>query len=154
MFAELRGKILIYLSVSPEWGKSWTEFKKKKNLNTSALQYCNLVSMRKSSSSVFNFFLLGFSHVKGTVSRDFWPIFFCLKDSTWVPYEQAKTVSRTFSFLQRYSRKPCVSIVNNYADTRQHSKRLRGHRVSVVNDYADTQEIIFLWKKWRKKTKK
>ena len=28
--------------------------------------------------------------------------FFCLKDYTWVPYEQAKTVSRTFSLSQRY----------------------------------------------------
>ena len=29
--------------------------------------------------------------------------FFCLKDSTWAPYEQAKTVSQTFQFSQRYS---------------------------------------------------
>ena len=35
--------------------------------------------------------------LKGTVSQDFrLLLFFCLKDSTWVPYEQAKTVSRTF----------------------------------------------------------
>ena len=26
-----------------------------------------------------------------------------LKDSTWAPYEQEKTVSQTFSFAQRYS---------------------------------------------------
>ena len=28
---------------------------------------------------------------------------FCLKDSTWAPYELAKTVLGTFSFSQRYS---------------------------------------------------
>ena len=39
---------------------------------------------------------------KGAVSRDF-QTFFCFKDSTWVTYEQAKTVSQTFSFLRRYS---------------------------------------------------
>ena len=54
--------------------------------------------------------------LKGTVSRDFWP-FFCLKDSTWAPYEQAKTVSWTISFSQRYSRKTGVCVVNDYADT-------------------------------------
>ena len=69
--------------------------------------------------------LLGF---KGTVSRDFWP-FFLLKDSTWAPYEQAKIVSWTFSFLRRYSRKICVRLVNDYAET----------GVSVVNNYADTR---------------
>ena len=45
--------------------------------------------------------------LKGTLSRDFWPLF-CLKDSTWITYEQAKT--RTFSFTRRYLRK-------TYADT-------------------------------------
>ena len=88
--------------------------------------------------------------LKGTVSRDFWPFFFCLKDSTWAPYEQAKTVSRTFSFSRRYSRKTCVRVVNKYADTVsaystttptscQRSQRLRGHLVSVVSDYEDTR---------------
>ena len=45
--------------------------------------------------------------LKGTLSRDFWP-YFCLKDLTWITYEQAKT--RTFSFTRRYLRK-------TYADT-------------------------------------
>ena len=36
------------------------------------------------------------------MSQVFW-YFFCLKGSNWAPYEQTKTVSRTFSFLQRYS---------------------------------------------------
>ena len=49
--------------------------------------------------------------------------FLRLIDSTWAPYEQAKTVLWTFSFSRRYSRKTCVC------------------------DYADTQEIILLWKK-------
>ena len=39
--------------------------------------------------------------------------FFCLKDSTWAPYEQTKKVSRTFSFSRRYLRKKCVRVVNN-----------------------------------------
>ena len=43
--------------------------------------------------------------LKETVSREFSIIFLIfLKDSTWAPYEQAKTVlSRTFSFLRIYS---------------------------------------------------
>ena len=76
---------------------------------------------------------------------------FCLKDSTWGPYKQTKTVSC------RYSLKTCVSIVNDYgvnivnnyavmmsawSITRltqfQRSQRLPGHRVSVVNNYANT----------------
>ena len=40
---------------------------------------------------------------KGTMSRDFQKLFFCLKDSTWTPYEQTKTVFQTFSFSQRYT---------------------------------------------------
>ena len=82
--------------------------------------------------------LLGF---KGTVSRDFWP-FFLLKDSTWAPYEQAKIVSWTFSFLRRYSRKICVRLVNDYAET----------GVSVVNNYADTRFSNFaIWISPRKR---
>ena len=34
------------------------------------------------------------------VSRDFLS-FFCLKDSTWAPYEQTQTVLRTFSFFAK-----------------------------------------------------
>ena len=40
---------------------------------------------------------------KGTMSRDFQKLYFCLKDSTWTPYEQTKTVFQTFSFSQRYT---------------------------------------------------
>ena len=40
-------------------------------------------------------------HIKGTVSRDFRPIFFFLKDSICAPNEQAKTVSQTFSFSMK-----------------------------------------------------
>ena len=39
---------------------------------------------------------------------------FCLKDSTWAPYEPLKTFLLTF-FSPRYSRKTYVSVVNNYA---------------------------------------
>ena len=42
---------------------------------------------------------------------------FCLKDSTCAPCELAKMVSRTFSILRRDSRKTCVSVVVDYADT-------------------------------------
>ena len=41
---------------------------------------------------------------KKTVSWDFRPLFFCLKDSTPAPYKQAK-VLRTFSFLRRWGSK-------------------------------------------------
>ena len=48
--------------------------------------------------------ILGQCYFKGTVSRDFWT-FFWLKsfDLVQAPYKQATTVSRTFSFLRRYS---------------------------------------------------
>ena len=49
--------------------------------------------------------------VKETVSRDF-PLF-----STWAQYEQAKKVSQNFAFSRRYSRKTCVRVVVDYADT-------------------------------------
>ena len=45
-------------------------------------------------------------NITGTVSRDFQLLFFYLKDSTWAPYEEAKTVS-----LSR------VCVVNDYVDT-------------------------------------
>ena len=75
--------------------------------------------------------------------------FFGLKDSTWAPYEQAKTFSRTFSISRRYSQKTCGHEVDDYADTVsaqsttnptrcQCSQQLCRHRVSIVNDYADT----------------
>ena len=75
--------------------------------------------------------------------------FFGLKDSTWAPYEQAKTFSRTFSISRRNSQKTCGHEVDDYADTVsaqsttnptrcQCSQQLRRHRVSIVNDYADT----------------
>ena len=38
--------------------------------------------------------------LKGTVSHDFRLLFFCLKDSTWAPYEQAKTVCELFRFCE------------------------------------------------------
>ena len=58
---------------------------------------------------------------KGTVSRDIRP-FLLLKSSTWAPYEQAKMVSRNFSFFVEIFdckvRKLGVRVVNDYADTR------------------------------------
>ena len=65
--------------------------------------------------------------LKGTVSQEILTNFFCLKDSTWATYEQAETVSQTFLFSRRYSRKTCVPVVVNDAGT----------GVSVVVDYAD-----------------
>ena len=67
------------------------------------------------------------------------PFFFCFKDSTWAPYEQTKTVSRTFLFSWRYSRKMCVHVVNHSLTWCQHSQRLCWHSVSVVIDYTPTQ---------------
>ena len=74
--------------------------------------------------------------------------FFFLKDLTWAPYEQAKTVSRKFFvFVKIFPKNVCPHSYNDYADMFQHSQRLRRHHVSVVKDYADTHEIILLWKK-------
>ena len=44
---------------------------------------------------------------------------FCLKirPGPHGPHGQAKTVLQTFSFLLRYSRKTCASVVNDYVDT-------------------------------------
>ena len=98
------------------------------------------------------------------MSQDFWP-FFSLKDSTWAPYEQAKTVLRTFLFLQRYSQKNVYprsqrirwhtwnyftleKIKNKKVMKKKiefflkigclQSRWLWRHRVLVVVDYADT----------------
>ena len=43
----------------------------------------------------------------------------CLKDSTWAPYEQVKTVCELFGFAKIFdckARKLCIRVVNNYAD--------------------------------------
>ena len=63
-------------------------------------------------------FKMSLLYFKRTVSPDFWP-FFCLKESSWAPYEQAKLFSKIFQF-------------RNFA-----IQKLRWHGVSVVNDYAD-----------------
>ena len=43
--------------------------------------------------------------------------FFNQINSTWAPYDHAKTVSRNFSLLQRYSSKPSgVCVVVDYAE--------------------------------------
>ena len=61
-------------------------------------------------------FITNVKRLKGTVSQDF-RLFLIKKNSICAPYEQAKTVAWNFSFLQRYSCKTCVRIVNDYADT-------------------------------------
>ena len=69
--------------------------------------------------------------LKGTVSRDFRP-FFGLKDLTWAPYEQAKTVLRNFWFRgdiwSQTSKIGCP-----------HSQRLGRHPIC----YLDTDIFIF-----------
>ena len=86
--------------------------------------------------------------------RDFRP-FFVLKDLTCAPYEQTKTVSRTFSFSQRYSMESFKKEVFMFFILLPHpntffglivplrSVRIRkcphSHcRVHVVNDYFST----------------
>ena len=61
---------------------------------------------------VSTFRALNFSRFIARLSLSY-IVFFCLKDSTWAPYEQTKKVSRTFSFSRRYLRKKCVRVVNN-----------------------------------------
>ena len=98
---------------------------------------------------------------------------FCLKDSTWAPYEQTKTVSRTFSYSSKFNskvkklhdhvvtstaircplsqrlRRHCVHVVSDYFST---CLRSTPTRVRVVNTYVDTQfskfNIKFLWVLW------
>ena len=72
------------------------------------------------------------------MSRDFLPLFYFTIDSTWAQYEQAKMVSRTFSFTRRYSITKFEIRVSAESTT---FNDFRGHRVSVVNDYTDTDKI-------------
>ena len=60
---------------------------------------------------------MGSNHAKLRDSVTKFLTFFGLKDSTWTPSEQAKTVSQNFSFSQRYSQKTYVRIVDVFADT-------------------------------------
>ena len=62
---------------------------------------------------VSTFRALNFSRFIARLSLSYIVCFFCLKDSTWAPYEHTKKVSRTFSFSRRYLRKKCVRVVNN-----------------------------------------
>ena len=84
-----------------------------------------------------------------------WP-FSCLKYSSWAPYEQAKTVSRTFSFLRRYSRKSCVCVVVDYADTRFSNfaiEYLRENEICRKTVFACSYEPLdesFKQQKWSK----
>ena len=103
----------------------------------SVILYCTFAW--ENSAKWFYIFLFNHSDLRDSVTRWSTPIF--IKNSTWAPCEQAKTVSQNFSFSQRYWRKMCVCVVKDYADTFQRSQQLRGHSVSIVN------EIILLWKK-------
>ena len=74
--------------------------------------------------------------------------FFVNQNTTRAPYEQAKTVSRNFSFSRRYSRKTRVPIVVDYVDTMSAPRCWRGrwlcwHRVCVVLDKADRVGIDY-----------
>ena len=82
--------------------------------------------------------------------------FFGLKDSAWTPYEQAKIVSRSFSFedirekevwLRRLTGHYFILFIY-YEDTCWILHWLRVHGVSVVNVYADTTLAYMTLKKW------
>ena len=69
--------------------------------------------------------LTGLLNLAGTVSRDFLPLFFCLKDSIWSPYEQAETVWRNFYyFVNIFAKKVCLR-----------SRWLRGHANFELNNW-------------------
>ena len=72
--------------------------------------YAHLSGIKCSKIAWVKHFLKGQCH-------EIFDHFFCLNDLTCAPYKQAKTVSGTFSFSRRYSRKTCVSVVNDYANT-------------------------------------
>ena len=70
--------------------------------------------------------------------RDFLHIF-CLKDSTWAPYEQTKTVSRTFSFLLWY-------LIPKFEKFRLHADNhvtLRGDQFSELKIWIYIRENDF-----------
>ena len=95
--------------------------------------------------------------VKGTMSRDFRPLlFFCLKDSTWAPYKQAKnSFANFFVFAKIFHhkvRKSQIHVVNLYADMQIFLKMRRFSNfqivdigfvccVSVVVYYTDTMSV-------------
>ena len=60
-------------------------------------------------------------------------IFFGLKDSTQVPYEQAKMVLRTFSFLQRYSIAKFKNLVSTQSTTMRTPKFFFRYGYWMVN---------------------
>ena len=66
------------------------------------------------------------------------PFIFDLKNPTWAPYEEAKTVWRRFSFWQRFSQQAYQKrnlIFSKIGCPR--SRWLRWHRVGIVIDFAD-----------------
>ena len=66
------------------------------------------------------FYICVDKYLKGQCHEIFDHFFICLKDSTWAPYEQAKTVSRTFRFRE--------DIRSQSSKNRcQRSQGLRGH---------------------------
>ena len=103
-----------------------------------SLSVPNRCLMQKVTNSVETASTLKMSF-KITVSRDFWP-FFCLKDSTWAPYEQAKTVSRTYSFFAKI-----------FAKKRMSAKSTTTFYVSTT---TLTHRTLFYFGKSKKLTKK
>ena len=78
------------------------------------------------------FFFLHMFLSNWTVSRDFRPLFFCLKDSTWALYEQAKAVSRILSFSRRLS---IAKFVNRVSSNDRKPCRLSG-----IPDFGYSQQ--------------
>ena len=62
------------------------------------------------------------TYCKGTVSRAFLPLFLCSKDSSWAPYEQAKTVSRRNSILALVT--PIIIFLNYCYSVCKHTQIL------------------------------
>ena len=74
--------------------------------------------------------------------------FFCLKDSTWAPYEQAKTVSQTFQFSQRYSIAKFKNRVFVYS-----RQQLRGHKffrkyLQEKRKISQNRFCLFIWSRY------
>ena len=81
-------------------------------------------------------------HLRDSVTR-FSTSIFCSKDSTWDPHDQAKTVSRNFSFSGRYSITTFENLVFGYS-------RLCGHKFIAkpfLHVYKGTRESVQYWYK-------
>ena len=82
------------------------------------LQIRNVDILKIKLSNIFVYSLQGQCH------EIFDHLFFCFKDSTWAPYEQAKRFRKLFRFCEDIRGKRVSTCVNDYADTSMTTRTL------------------------------